>query len=198
MVLAVEFSFGVLDAAILGAAVAFAVITVGGLERFVSWRISSPRSTKRARPAPLAAATGAGPDASGAGTTVAYGEAVSRTPFEALGDMYPLLTADAARVLQARFGYSGPGSEPTLPSGPSPERWGELVVTLELPGPGPADEEVGAPRPAAPNGVETVDDETLTTTPAPFLVAPDDERPLVRWVAAVGLMLAVLLLLLIL
>jgi hypothetical protein len=197
MVLAVEFSFGVLDAAILGAAVALAVIEVWGLERFGNSRISSPRSTRRARPAPLAAATGAGPDASGAGTAVAYGGAVGRTPFEALGDMYPLLTPDAARVLQARFGYSGPGSEPTLPSGPSSERWQELVATLELPGPAPADDEVGAARPAGPGAVGAVDDETLTT-PAPFAVAPDDERPLVRWVAAVALMLAVLLLLLIL
>jgi hypothetical protein len=186
-VLAVEFSFTLVDAALLSAAVAFAVLEVWGLERFAAPRTASvrARAARRARagrPAP-------------ADTRVAVAAAAEREPFEALGEMYPLLTARAARVLEDRFAYTGPGTTPALPSGETPERWRAIAETLEVP-------ERAAGDPEAPGatgaGEEQLDAGPLSLEPDPILVATSNDPPIVRWAAAVALVLAVLLLLLIL
>lgn len=182
MVLAVEFSFSLVDAVLLSAAVSFAVFEVWGLERFAARRTASVRA--RAAGRSLAARPAAGADARSAVSVAA-----EREPFEALGEMYPLLTARAARVLEDRFAYSGPGTTPTLPSGEAPERWRTIAETLEVPESG---------EPAARDAEDELDAEPLPPEPEPLLAATSNDPPLVRWAAAVALVIAVLLLLLIL
>jgi hypothetical protein len=195
VVLAVEFSFGPLDAALLGAAVVFALFEVWGLERFVSWRASAARARRAELAWAPRLAADAPVDVPAARGREARGDGGTRKPFDALGDMYPLLTARAARVLEERFGYSGPGSAPTLPSAASPERWQAMVATFEPPY-AEEDELASAPRPM-PDAVEELEAEPPPEEPEPVRIVPGDDRPLVRWGAAAGLVLAVFLLLLI-
>jgi hypothetical protein len=191
VVLAVELSFTLIDAALLSVAVAFAVFEVWGLERFATRRAASSRARppRRAVASPPKLATDAGEDVARSAVAVA----AERAPFEALGEMYPLLTARAARVLEDRFAYSGPGTAPTLPSGETPERWRAIAETLE--GSGAAADDAPSGR-AVQDDVEEV--EPIPPGTDPVLLATSHDPPLVRWAAAVALVLAVLLLLLIL
>jgi hypothetical protein len=187
-VLAVELSFSLVDAALLSAAVAFAVFEVWGLERFAARRAAlvRTRAARRAR---------TGRPAPGADARSAVAVAAEREPFEALGEMYPLLTARAARVLEERFAYTGPGTTPALPSGETPERWRAIAETLEVPDRGA--EEAEAPA-ATREAEDELDAEPLPGEPDAILAATSHDPPIVRWAAAVALVLAVLLLLLIL
>jgi hypothetical protein len=156
MVLAVDLSFGLVDGAILGAVIVLVAAQAAGAARL---REIKDRWTPRAR------VPGDGEE-----------EAGETQRFAALGDLYPLLSGRATRLLEQRFGYVGPAAaSPGLASGE--EAAG--LATLEAP---PVREVERAPHPReAWSGSGAAGD-----------------RPLVRLAASGALVLAVFLFLLIL